>query len=118
MGGGRVKFLPELKKDPIYESINGSRSDGIDLIEKWKEDKANQKARANVVYTRDQLDKVNISETDYLLGKLFSYIFICLFGFYSYSFVLLEDTVIEFDESYFSNDRDFQPDPLSTLLAF
>ncbi|XP_037026003.1 alkaline phosphatase [Bradysia coprophila] len=63
MGGGRQEFLPTYEQD--CEGRSGKRTDGIDLIKRWKH--KHQKHNAAYVQTKDEL--LNISQdTDYVLG--------------------------------------------------
>lgn len=68
LGGGRIKFLPNNTAD--FESGNGERSDGVNLIDEWKTQKINMSATPSFVWNRDQLLNTNISQTDYLMGKI------------------------------------------------
>nr|XP_018914109.1 PREDICTED: alkaline phosphatase-like [Bemisia tabaci] len=60
LGGGRKHFLTNAT------DFNGTRTDGQNLITKWKEGKAGQKA--TYVQDRAGLMAINPAETDYLLG--------------------------------------------------
>ncbi|KAK8768007.1 hypothetical protein V5799_005212 [Amblyomma americanum] len=64
LGGGRKVFLSSKKRDE--EGKKGERSDGKNLIKKWKELKKRFKAR--YVWNRSKLLAVNTQSTDYLLG--------------------------------------------------
>lgn len=63
LGGGRQKFLPKDVKDE--EGDKGERRDGVNLIEEWKEAKAN--LNSQYIWSRSELLDVN-PDTDYLLG--------------------------------------------------
>lgn len=65
LGGGREKFLMNTTRDE--EGNWGMREDGKDLIEAWKEEHKDL-GKSEYVWNRDQLMKVDLSETDYLLG--------------------------------------------------
>jgi alkaline phosphatase len=63
MGGGRYAFLPSGTKGE--EEDDGYRSDGVNLIEKWKTLKEGEKAQ--YIWNREQL--LGLEDTDYVLGK-------------------------------------------------
>lgn len=69
MGGGRQKFLP---KSGNSSHGFGSRLDK-DLIQEWKKDKIQRKAKATYVTTLQELQNIEINTTDYLLGIKFKY---------------------------------------------
>ncbi|XP_064090421.1 alkaline phosphatase, tissue-nonspecific isozyme-like [Macrobrachium nipponense] len=71
LGGGRRHFTPENASD-VEDGEPGYRTDGKNLIDAWKEDKASSGFRASYVWNRPDLDAVDIKNTDYLMG-LFSY---------------------------------------------
>ncbi|XP_017781185.1 PREDICTED: membrane-bound alkaline phosphatase-like [Nicrophorus vespilloides] len=63
LGGGRGKFLPKTIVDE--EGQKGKRSDGVNLIEDWLE----QKSGVNAEYVWKRDDLLNLpEETDYVLG--------------------------------------------------
>ncbi|XP_013173604.1 PREDICTED: alkaline phosphatase-like [Papilio xuthus] len=72
MGGGRRHFLPTITTDPEYPDKEGKRLDGRNLAEDWIRDKKKKRQRAQYIYSRDQLAKVDPRTTDYLFG-LFEY---------------------------------------------
>uniref|UniRef100_A0A0N4ZQ06 alkaline phosphatase n=1 Tax=Parastrongyloides trichosuri TaxID=131310 RepID=A0A0N4ZQ06_PARTI len=57
-GGGRTNYIPKSTSDPIDVKIPGRRLDGRHLIEEWK---FNNKQYKNVLYTSDELRKLNVS---------------------------------------------------------
>lgn len=65
LGGGRGEFLPNSTVDE--QGNRGNRSDGINLIDEWLENKSDQ-GQAEYVWNRDQLLNIDDS-TDYLLGN-------------------------------------------------
>lgn len=65
MGGGRSKFLR--KGDPTF-GTDGNRQD-MNLVDEWKKDKEAKKASAVYVNNAEQLKRINIDKTDYLLGE-------------------------------------------------
>ncbi|KAG8246896.1 hypothetical protein J6590_074299 [Homalodisca vitripennis] len=66
LGGGREAFLPITEQnDP---TMTGSRGDGKNLIEKWKQSKENMKKSASYITNRDQLLGLDVNNTDYVLG--------------------------------------------------
>lgn len=64
MGGGRDKFLP---KNGSSLHGKGSRLDK-DLIDEWKKDKKNRNCTSSYITTAAELQKLDIQNTDYLLG--------------------------------------------------
>lgn len=68
MGGGRRHFLSRITTDPEYPDKEGKRLDGRNLAEDWVRDKKKKQQRAQFIYSRDQLAKVDPRTTDYLLG--------------------------------------------------
>ncbi|XP_068633102.1 membrane-bound alkaline phosphatase-like [Battus philenor] len=68
MGGGRKEFFPKTKT--LLLNSTGQRLDGIDLAEKWHEDKLNKSVTHQYVTDRAELMKVFNSEElpEYLLG--------------------------------------------------
>lgn len=62
MGGGRSKFLPK------GDGSEGIRLDGRNLVEEWKKDKAEKKAKAEYISSAQELSKLDTANTDYLLG--------------------------------------------------
>ncbi|XP_067647682.1 membrane-bound alkaline phosphatase-like [Eurosta solidaginis] len=69
MGGGRRNFIDENEYDEEYKT--GKRTDGRNLIEEWLADKYEQGVQASYVWNKRDLERVNLSEMEYLLG-LFS----------------------------------------------
>ncbi|KAK3743291.1 hypothetical protein RRG08_007530 [Elysia crispata] len=72
MGGGRAFFLPEgvadPDPDPSYDMNKASRTDGLNLVEEWKKEKASRGFTHSYVYDKTGFDNVNPQDTDYLLG--------------------------------------------------
>ncbi|XP_059052250.1 membrane-bound alkaline phosphatase-like [Achroia grisella] len=68
LGGGRREFLPNIT-DPLIKG-KGRRIDGVDLIEKWSEDKI--KKNVSHVYVSDKSELMRVYNSDelpeYLLG--------------------------------------------------
>uniref|UniRef100_A0A3Q0S6I0 alkaline phosphatase n=1 Tax=Amphilophus citrinellus TaxID=61819 RepID=A0A3Q0S6I0_AMPCI len=64
LGGGRTYMFPNTTKDPEYSSRTGQRQDGKNLVEEWLKNKEN----AQYVWNKSQLDSVNPSTTDFLMG--------------------------------------------------
>jgi alkaline phosphatase len=67
LGGGRSRFLPRGSADPEDAGTGGARADGRDLTAEWTK----RFPRAAYVWSAAQLDAVDASRTDHLLG-LFS----------------------------------------------
>lgn len=66
MGGGRAKLLP--KNNPNSTHGTGVRLD-LDLIAEWKKDKLARKANPVYVQNKKEFESIDISTTDYLLGR-------------------------------------------------
>lgn len=70
MGGGRKYMYPKNHSDEEYptdEKANGTRLDGLNLINIWKEKKPKDKV-ATYVWNRNQLLAIKEQEVDYLMG--------------------------------------------------
>ncbi|XP_076763625.1 alkaline phosphatase, tissue-nonspecific isozyme [Xylocopa sonorina] len=70
MGGGRQMMKSNATAtefDPI-DTWAGHREDGRDLIEQWRQDKRSRKLSFDVVQNNEQLSKVDVDKTDFLLG--------------------------------------------------
>ena len=67
MGGGRKYFRPKETNDEEYDTANG-RTDGQDLIEKWRENMNNLNRKAEYVWNKEQFDKVDPADIDHLWG--------------------------------------------------
>lgn len=70
MGGGRQMLLADVtgtEEDPI-DKWAGRRVDGLNLISTWMEDKKSRNASYRVVKNTEQLLKVDVKVTDFLLG--------------------------------------------------
>ena len=77
LGGGRRHWLPKVAHDPEQTKDEGRRLDGRNLIDDWARDKKKRGLKAEYVWNKGQLDKINPNQVDYLLGKLG----VVLFGF-------------------------------------
>ncbi|KAM3924034.1 alkaline phosphatase, tissue-nonspecific isozyme-like isoform 1-T2 [Leptodactylus fuscus] len=70
MGGGRKYMFPKNTPDVEYpkdERANGTRQDGLNLTQVWKDKKPSNKA-AHYVWNRQQLMALKPQDVDYLLG--------------------------------------------------
>lgn len=70
MGGGRKYMFPKNTPDVEYprdEKANGTRQDGLNLTQVWREKKPSNKA-AHYVWNRQQLMSLRPQDVDYLLG--------------------------------------------------
>ncbi|KAJ3664703.1 hypothetical protein Zmor_000251 [Zophobas morio] len=72
LGGGRRHWLPKVAHDPEQTKDEGRRLDGRNLIDDWARDKKKRGLKAEYVWNKGQLDKINPNQVDYLLG-LFAY---------------------------------------------
>lgn len=75
MGGGRRHWLPKVAHDPEQTKEEGRRLDGRNLIDDWLRDKKKRSLKADYVWNKGQLDKINPNEVDYLLGKFSKLLF-------------------------------------------
>ncbi|XP_065363914.1 membrane-bound alkaline phosphatase-like [Calliphora vicina] len=66
MGGGRRNFLNETVNDET--DLPGQRSDGRNLIEEWQLLKQQQNKRAAYVSNKNDLNELDLANTDYLMG--------------------------------------------------
>jgi alkaline phosphatase len=65
LGCGRREFINSTMRDD--ENRSGFRSDGRNLINEWLSERR-RVGNASYVWHKQQLDEVNVQETDYLLG--------------------------------------------------
>lgn len=65
LGGGRGAFYNTTMRDP--ENAAGLRTDGRNLVDEWIEER-NKQGRAEFVWHNQQLDEIDVEQTDYLLG--------------------------------------------------
>ena len=70
LGGGRRHWLPKVARDPEQTTEEGRRLDGRNLVDDWLRDKKKRGLRAEYVWNRSQLESVDVSTTDHLLGTL------------------------------------------------
>ena len=63
-GGGRPKFLPNTKADPLAPNLRGERTDGRDLTAEW----AAKRSGSSVVYTKQQLSAIDSRKAKHVLG--------------------------------------------------
>lgn len=89
MGGGRRHWLPKVAHDPEQTKEEGRRLDGRNLIDDWLRDKKKRSLKAEYVWNKGQLDKINPNEVDYLLGKFSELYFSLFLSFASFFLVLL-----------------------------
>lgn len=68
MGGGRRHWLPKVAQDPEQPTDEGRRLDGRNLIDDWIRDKKKRNIRAEYVWNKGQLDKIDAKNVDQLLG--------------------------------------------------
>lgn len=57
-----------MAQDPEQPSDEGRRLDGRNLIDDWIRDKKKRNIKAEYVWNKGQLDKVDTNNVDYLLG--------------------------------------------------
>jgi alkaline phosphatase len=65
LGGGRRQFLNTTMQDE--EEVFGQRTDGKNLINEWLNER-NKLGKAEYIWNKKQLEELDISKTDYLLG--------------------------------------------------
>lgn len=68
LGGGRRHFLPRKENDPKIQTDMGRREDGRNLIDEWLKDKKTRDLDYEYVFRKEDFDRVNPANTDYLLG--------------------------------------------------
>ncbi|GFO16251.1 alkaline phosphatase [Plakobranchus ocellatus] len=66
LGGGRRNFLPQNSTEPNRSEAR--RTDGLNLVEEWKQEKMSHGFTHSYVYDKEGFDRVNPTNTDYLLG--------------------------------------------------
>lgn len=69
MGGGRRHWLPKVARDPEQTDEEGRRLDGRNMIDDWVRDKKKRNFKAEYVWNKGQLDRINLRHIDYLLGE-------------------------------------------------
>nr|XP_002129634.1 alkaline phosphatase-like [Ciona intestinalis] len=67
LGGGRGYFRPNTTLDEEYKT-NNFRTDGQELIEKWKNNMEDMGRNAKYVWNKQQFDAVDASSVDHLWG--------------------------------------------------
>lgn len=67
--------MPKVAHDPEQTKEEGRRLDGRNLIDDWVRDKKKRGIKAEYVWNKGQLDKVNPNQVDYLLGKFPHFLF-------------------------------------------
>lgn len=70
LGGGRRHWLPKVAQDPEQPTDEGRRLDGRNLIDDWIRDKKKRNIKAEYVWNKGQLDKIDTKNVDHLLGML------------------------------------------------
>lgn len=66
LGGGRSAFNPTT--NGVKRTWPCHRSDGRDLVEAWRQDKKRRGKTASFAANKQELDSINIEETDYIMG--------------------------------------------------
>lgn len=89
LGGGRRHWLPKVSNDPESLHEEGRRLDGRNLIEDWLREKKKRGVKAEYVWKKSQLDQINPSKVDQLLGN-FSIIIII----FAQLFMLIVNSVV------------------------
>lgn len=70
MGGGRQclkSHVPNKTNDPI-DSWACYSQDGRDLLKTWENDKIKRNFAYKIVSNNEELDNLNVNNTDYVLG--------------------------------------------------
>lgn len=74
LGGGRLSFKPsgDRSNNTVKKSKwNCERSDGLDLIQKWIDEKRGlAPEKSHVVTNREELSKIDPEKTEFLFGKI------------------------------------------------
>lgn len=73
MGGGRRHWLPKVARDPELTAEEGRRLDGRNLIDDWIREKRRRGLKAEYVWNKQQLDKIDPKRVDHLIGSCFLY---------------------------------------------
>uniref|UniRef100_T1I981 alkaline phosphatase n=1 Tax=Rhodnius prolixus TaxID=13249 RepID=T1I981_RHOPR len=68
LGGGRRHWISKVASHPEQEKEEGRRLDGRNLIEDWLRDKKRRGIRAQYVWNKELMDKVDPKSVDQLLG--------------------------------------------------
>lgn len=63
--------MSKVTKDVEQTQQEGRRLDGRNLIDDWSRNKKKRALKHEYVWNKDQLNKVNPNNVDYLLGKLY-----------------------------------------------
>lgn len=66
LGAGRRMFQTETQPDPEYPAVNGSRTDGKDLIAEWQSSK--NSTNSQYITSKDELLAVDTTRTEFLFG--------------------------------------------------
>lgn len=61
--------MPKVATDPEQEKEEGRRLDGRNLIEDWLRDKKRRGIRAQYVWNKEQMDKIDPKNVDHVLGE-------------------------------------------------
>lgn len=69
LGGGRSKFIPTSKRDPIAK-LNGTRVDGQNLIWKWLDQMSLQNKTHKFIYNASDFRQTDFEQYDHILGLL------------------------------------------------
>jgi alkaline phosphatase len=67
LGGGRRQFRSKNAVDE--EGAAGSRTDNADLIASWQTDKRKRGVSYKYVWNKEQLARVDVKKTEFLLGE-------------------------------------------------
>lgn len=68
LGGGRRHWLPKVSRDPEPPGDEGRRLDGRNLISDWLREKKRRGLRAEYVWNRGDMERVDPRRVDHLLG--------------------------------------------------
>jgi alkaline phosphatase len=68
LGGGRRHWLPKVSRDPEPPGEEGRRLDGRNLIADWLREKKRRGLRAEYVWNRAEMERVDPRRVDHLLG--------------------------------------------------
>lgn len=93
LGGGRRNWLHRVSRDPENLSHAGRRLDGRDLIQDWLTDKKRKGKKAEYIWNREQLNKIDPEKVDYLLGNMINVIW--KFMAYNFNIMKSEITITE-----------------------
>ena len=68
LGGGLKNFINNSVPLPGYPKTKGSRRDGLNLLDDWKIRQKKEGKRSQVLFQKEDLDKLDVKKVDSVLG--------------------------------------------------